>query len=85
MGERGIRPSNSAPIAYIALMAEGRRPILSSELRRVSIVEELEGSSPLSSLLFSALSGFGLLGARTTWSSNKEENMPEAMMGTMRD
>ena len=81
MGELGRRPSNSVPMAYMAVMAEGRRPVLSSEVRRVSI-EEGEGLS-LSSLL-SVLSGWSL-GARMTWSSNKEEKVPEAMMGIMRD
>lgn len=91
----GRRPSNSIPIQYMAVRADGRRPIL-SEVRRVSIEEEEEEGeeggrflSLLLSLVFWSwcllLSSGGLLGAPTTCSLNKEENKPEAMMGIMRD
>lgn len=93
MAGEGRRPSNSVPIEYMAVRADGRSPIL-SEVRRVSIGEEEEEGeeegrslSLLLSLLFLLLlllSG-GLLGAQTTSSSNKEEKKPEAMMGIMRD
>lgn len=88
----GRRPSNSIPIQYMAVRADGRSPIL-SEVRRVSIGEEEdegeEGGRLLSLLLslefWSLLLSGGLLGAQTACSSNKEENKPEAMMGIMRD
>lgn len=89
----GRRPSNSIPIQYMAVRADGRSPIL-SEVRRVSIREEEDEGEEVGRLLLLLLSlifwsllllSGDLLGAQTTCSSNKEENKPEAMMGIMRD